>query len=301
MKYSKWMVNVAFKWIRRSEKLTKEKKNFYKTYNTINDIVYADDDSAKQRLSIYYPNKDVDKHHLIYDIHGGCYTTGNLNTNIPYLHFLVDSGYTVVNIDYRLIAPKKKITVKEQVEDVFKAISFTEKNREKYHLPEKTTLIGDSSGGHLALLFALLNRKDRSFLVDNLYIDIKLSSIVLSCPVFDYQAIYTWADSFLKEKAMYLVFPKWMDKEYLKLYSPETYLDETFDIPLIYTSCKKDFIGQEPKALDKRVKELGLEHEFVYYDTDDKKINHIYNQLLSKSHPLKDEANKRIEKFIDSH
>ncbi|MCD8194905.1 MAG: alpha/beta hydrolase [Coprobacillus sp.] len=301
MKYSRWMVKLAFWWISQGEKLTKDKKKFLKNYETINEIEYDAIDPKKQRLSIYYPKKENDKHTLAFDVHGGCYTCNNLNANIPYLHDLVDRGYTVVNIDYRLIKPKDKVTIKEQIIDVFKAIDYINNNKDKYHLPKKNVLIGDSSGGHLALLFALLNKEDKSYLVDGLHVDIKLSSIVLSCPVFNYQSIYNWAKTLLKERAMDLVWPKWSDPEYIKLYSPETYLDETFDIPLIYTSSKKDFIGSQSQELDKRVNECHLEHEFVYYDTDDKKINHIYNQLVGDNHPIKKEANDRIEKFIDSH
>ncbi len=302
----------ALRWfIKRSERPEKWKLDFLNQYHTINNITYTPNGTEEQQLSIYYPNKDNDRNHLILDIHGGVWVCGNLNTNIAYLSYLVKQGYTVVNINYRLMDKDLPLTVKDQMCDVCMAIEWVQKNLNKYKLPKHITIMGDSSGGQLALLYALINKSngELNYLVDNISTSIPLESGVFSSPVFDYKGIkdHYCDGSLLKEKAIPYVFPSGVTDENAIAYSPSNYLKRGFNLPIIFTACRNDFILDQSEKLEETCNRESLTYEYVYSDSKLNSIGHCYNQMVSRKDKGREkdkivrEANERIFSFISAH
>jgi acetyl esterase/lipase len=68
---------------------------------------------------------------------------------------LVEAGYAIASVDYRLSTVAK---FPAQVHDVKAAIRFLRGHSQKWHIPSKQILIaGDSAGGHLAALVGVSN------------------------------------------------------------------------------------------------------------------------------------------------
>jgi acetyl esterase/lipase len=84
-------------------------------------------------------------------IHGGCLMMGNRGGSPFLIGLLVDSGFTVVSIDYRL-APETKVEhIIEDLRDAF--VWVREDGPALFHIdPERVGVLGESAGGYLALM-----------------------------------------------------------------------------------------------------------------------------------------------------
>lgn len=85
-------------------------------------------------------------------IHGGALITGSrrLSPNSRVLRSLLDAGFAVVSIDYRLAPETKLPGIIEDVQDAFRWIHA---NATALHLePERLAVCGGSAGGYLTLM-----------------------------------------------------------------------------------------------------------------------------------------------------
>jgi len=104
-------------------------------------------------LDINYPSDKKDVPVIIW-FHGGGLTSGQ--KEIP--SALIDKGYTVVGVGYRL-SPNVKAEI--SVEDAAAAVAWVLKNIDKYNGdPKKVFVSGHSAGGYLALMSVM----NKSFL-----------------------------------------------------------------------------------------------------------------------------------------
>lgn len=303
-KVNRPILKTIFIFISKDENLNRKKKAFLREYKTLNNINYAGSDDPKQVLSVYYPKKENDKGITIIDIHGGAYVTGGINTNLPYLEYLVKHGYTVINIDYRLIKVRNSITIKEQISDVCLAMNYISDHLEELNIPKSICLMGDSSGTHLSLLYTeiLYSNGKLNYLVDNMSLKpIEIKSMVMSSPCTDYKLLYDDGMRLITKRAVYLVFPpKKINEADIVKYSAFQYLDNSYPLPIIFTSSKKDFINDQSIEFNQKLSELGIKHEYIYADVNSMKIGHIYNQQIKDNSPIREDANKKIFAFIDS-
>ena len=112
------------------------------------DLVYKRVDSRELRLDLYSPPKISGPLPIIIWIHGGGWSRGR-KERCPAVR-IVDDGYAVASIDYRLtnVAP-----FPAQIEDCKAAVRWLRANASKYNLdPDRIGVWGFSAGGHLAAL-----------------------------------------------------------------------------------------------------------------------------------------------------
>lgn len=138
--------------------------------------VFAERDGQQLSLDIYYPAPDapttldgIAKPTILY-VFGGGFITGKRNDPyiLPWVKQLLDEGYPVVCVDYRLglkgeklnfrifhmaeSANKVKRAVDMGVEDVFSAIRFLADNRDSLHIDTDNIVIAGSSAGAMISL-----------------------------------------------------------------------------------------------------------------------------------------------------
>jgi acetyl esterase/lipase len=116
------------------------------------DIVYFCCPDKALTMDIYSPSQKEGLFPAIIYVHGGGWYSGDKTTGAGQddIHSLVQKGYLVASIDYRL-APRYQFPA--QIEDLKCAVRFLRANAALYKIdPAHIGVFGDSAGGHLAAL-----------------------------------------------------------------------------------------------------------------------------------------------------
>jgi acetyl esterase/lipase len=120
--------------------------------NMVRDLSYAQVGELTLALDLYLP-KSKPRPPLLVWVHGGAWRSGS-KKNMP-LGKLVEDGYAVASVDYRLSTQAK---FPAQIHDLKAAVRFLRAHGGQWRLPMKKILIaGDSAGGHLAALVGVSN------------------------------------------------------------------------------------------------------------------------------------------------
>ena len=86
-------------------------------------------------------------------IHGGGWTGGTKESQLPHCLRYVEQGFVVANVEYRLA---KAALAPAAVTDVLKAAQWFHKNASKYNVDRSRIVVtGGSAGGHLSLMVAM--------------------------------------------------------------------------------------------------------------------------------------------------
>ncbi len=262
-----------------------QRKNLNKRVITIRNLTYRVIDGKDLKLNIHYPTAEGINPIIVF-IHGGGWIFGSKDkpAHDRVCKLLASFGYTVFNINYRLIPPeyifsKKPLlfenpVLNELVSDVDSAISFAIKNALKYNgNPNSLFLFGRSAGAHLALL--------STFLPDTYS---KISGVIALYPITDLEGFYDFYKNNHKRKIS-LIGSSFDDTdEHLmlyKLFSPLSYINEdtSEDIPPVFlaTGDKDRLVNPEQsKKLFKRMQKLGIRSVLL----DLPWANHGFDQVL---------------------
>ncbi|MFP6790425.1 MAG: alpha/beta hydrolase [Thalassolituus sp.] len=116
------------------------------------DIIYATYGERAVTLSLLMPKQESAKSSwpLIVYVQGAAWRNQNLYQALPQLADFAHQGYIVASIEHR---PSSEAIAPAQVQDIKSAIRYLRKNAEKYNIdPNRIGIMGDSSGGHLAVM-----------------------------------------------------------------------------------------------------------------------------------------------------
>ncbi len=132
------------------------KKNFPEGVVYTPDVVYKTVSGSQLKLDILSPANSNRKAPILISIHGGAWLSGTKTQDFFYsatlFGKLLEKGYAIVSIDYRL---SQQAAFPAQIQDCNDAIEFIYKNANRYNLDQnRIALIGGSAGGHLVALVA---------------------------------------------------------------------------------------------------------------------------------------------------
>lgn len=123
-------------------------------YRVHADLGYALASNAELKLDVYQPRGAGTRTPVVVYFHGGGWVDGRRQAASLLLLPFLAQGWAVVNADYRLarVAPAPAAA-----EDARCVLYWVHKNAERYGFDrDAIVLAGDSAGGHLALLAAML-------------------------------------------------------------------------------------------------------------------------------------------------
>lgn len=113
------------------------------------DVAYVEGGHERQKLDIAFSRKGDPRPVLVW-IHGGAYMGGDKAENHAIWAELMQRGYAVATINYRLSGDAKWPA---QITDCKAAIRFLRAHAKEYNLvPDHIAVWGSSAGGHLAAL-----------------------------------------------------------------------------------------------------------------------------------------------------
>ncbi|REC74770.1 alpha/beta hydrolase [Chryseobacterium elymi] len=108
----------------------------------------------RQKMDVFLPLDYAEDAPVVLIIHGGAWTLGKKEHMIKIQKILFEYKIPSINMNYRLVSKRKNITYKQQLEDIGSAIEKFNSLAEKAELqPDNYILLGESAGGHLALLY----------------------------------------------------------------------------------------------------------------------------------------------------
>lgn len=128
-------------------------KNAYGTEH-FPDVTYAVRDGAALHLQIFVPvlfGQSLDaRYPLVVFVQGSAWRKQEIKLYMTQAARLTQRGYAVAVVEYR---PSDVRPFPAQIEDTKTAIRFLRKEAAAYHIdPERVAVMGDSSGGHTALM-----------------------------------------------------------------------------------------------------------------------------------------------------
>lgn len=108
----------------------------------------------RQKMDVFLPLDYPENSPVVLIVHGGAWSIGKKEHMIQVQKMLFKNQIPSINMNYRLVSKRKKITYKQQLEDIGLAIEKFNSLSEKAELkPDNYILLGESAGGHLALLY----------------------------------------------------------------------------------------------------------------------------------------------------
>lgn len=279
---------------------TKRRKRFsppHGIYDEKLEIPYIDDDKVFHTYDVYRARENR-KNVCIIDIHGGAYIFGDHRDNYYFATEFLNNGYDVVLLDY-----EPNDGTKDTI-DLFRDVTinlnhFYERLKEYRLENDQFVIIGDSAGGHFALLLtaALLNKDIQNRLEVDLP-DIEPKCTCVFCPVYDFASVCN--PKLLTPGAMKRMFgPNYKDKNSFELLSPLTYYKDIMRIPVFHSTCYNDFIRFESMKLYNDMNE-NKDYEFVEITEKAKGVTHVHNVIYPFLKPSKLVNGKMLE-FIDKY
>ena len=218
-------------------------------YNTVGDIKLLMD---MKTLDDGKKNKPA-----VIAIHGGGWWEGSKTDGMWMGNPLVEKGYTVFAINYRL-APVAPFPA--QIEDCKSAVRFVRANAKKYNIdPNKIIAYGGSAGGHLASLLGVLPKGKFEGTGNNLKTSSAVQAVISNVGPEDL-SLYTETDDkyAIRENNFKQLFgsnPEGMDY-WIKAASPITYVTEK-SVPhlLLYGSTDDLVPASHGAVMEKKLKD----------------------------------------------
>jgi acetyl esterase len=214
-------------------------------------------------IRIYRASNEPNQPGVVY-FHGGGFVIGSLNSHDGTCRRLCHgAGCTVVSIDYRL-APEHRYPA--AVEDCYAATVWVAANAASLRIdPDRIAVTGDSAGGNLAAVTAILARDKGGP---------KLVHQLLTYPVTDMayrsESYVTNATGYFLTKEMM----EWFGLQYMPagqdpedpLLSPLYAADLKGLPPATVITAEYDPLRDEGEAYAKRLQEVGVPTKLIRYD-----------------------------------
>lgn len=271
-------------------------------YDISVDVEYGS--HPQQKFDLVIPQGIGNVLSLAVHIHGGAWTGGDKSSFASHIMpYAKEKNMIAATLNYRLLTrDDPSINCWTMLEDINDAVSkIVEVCRSKGYLIKKALILGESAGGHLALMYSY-NYKNKSA------VDIGLCYAV--CPPTNLYEIKYFTEDLISNDEMFfmqshltgttinrenLTSEATRDAQ-LKV-SPISYVT-CFSVPTIFNSCGKDYMVPKSNGddLEKVLKLAGVDYYYAVFPNSmhvcrDSKDSSIYNLFDIK-------LDQMIEKYV---
>lgn len=276
--------NLIKKFIKKGdEKYVKTHKTFG-NYSVKKDLAYIEDDNPMHKLDVLSPVLNHDNGITLFYIHGGGYYYGDKDINRIFTSWFTNQGFKVVAINYRLVNPKENISIIDQVHDVFTALKYISDNRHNLELNmDKFCVMGDSAGGHLALLTDIIfkSKEAQEYYGIKELPNIKIRCLGLNSTMYDFVKLIDFSGKFLSKRGQKYLFSSKMNEDGFRLKnSPRYYIQNGVKpSPIFNSTSYTDSLKDQSFYLKHDAEKYNLELVHYFEPKHDKKLGHIFNHF----------------------
>ena len=262
------------------------------------DIPYLRDDDPRHTLDLIRPEGTAGKLPVIIEIHGGGYIACEKNINRLHGRAYARQGFFVVNGDYTLHPEGDLVTELRELAAIVDYVADTAEEN-AFDL-NRVYMSGDSAGGHLVLLYAMLQGSPA--MCERLELRpgrVDLRAVAATCPAFRLTG-EGLAGAAIRSLVR-LMYPEGIDEEFLEQFDVLGLIKESAYPPLIVvTTPDDDLLYEEDLVLEKALKERGREYAFRVYESRENRLGHVFNVLYPEFAESR-EANRDIADFFLRH
>lgn len=267
-------------------------------FSIMKDLPYVDDGDQFHKLDILKPVLGSENGITLFYIHGGGYLYGTKEMSQIFCSWFVNKGFTVISINYRLMNDDD-VDFKEQIKDVYAALKYVYDNRHNFDVDfSNLCLMGDSAGGHMALMLDLLLKYQdiQKYYGINDDLHIKIKCLALNSAMYDYASLVPFGLKYVTKRNLKKVLSKYcFDEEYLKKNSPREYILNGYNLsPTLNTTSYHDILNFQAFKFKNDAEKLSLNVKTFIETSPRKQIGHVYNHFL-----FTDEGEKCNQMMVD--
>lgn len=209
----------------------------------------------RQKMDIFLPADYSQDSPVVLLLHGGAWKYGRKEHMIKIQKMLFQNKIPSVNMNYRLVS--KHLTYREQLEDIQLAIEKFNSLCEKAELiPNNYILLGESAGGHLALLYGYKNS------------DQVKKIISLSGPTDFYSTEYlnSFYSKYTSGTVQKMVGVKFNRKNLSEEFQKASPIANITNVPTLLFQGNQDFLVNQKQglALDSALTKMNIPHKMVF-------------------------------------
>lgn len=211
----------------------------------------------RQKMDIFLPADYATDSPVVLILHGGAWKYGRKEHMIKIQKMLFENNIPSVNMNYRLVS--KHFTYKDQLEDIQSAIeTFNSLSEKAELLPNNYILLGESAGGHLALLYGYQNSD-------------KIKKIIsLSGPTDFYSPEYlnSFYSKYTSGTVQKMVGSKFDRKNLSEEFQKASPIANITNVPTLLFQGNQDFLVNQKQglALDSALTAMNVPHKLVFMD-----------------------------------
>ncbi|MGE4513079.1 MAG: alpha/beta hydrolase [Chryseobacterium sp.] len=225
--------------------------NEQKIYN----LKYGED--KKQKMDVFLPSDYSEDSPVVIMVHGGAWKYGRKEQMIQIQKMLFSHNIPSINMNYRLVSRSKKITYREQLEDISRVIKkFNELAGKAELQPNNYILLGESAGGHLTLLYGYQHPEQIKKI------------IALSAPTDFYSPEYlsSFYSRYSSPTIQKVVGRKFHRKNISEEFIKASPIANISDVPTLIFQGNQDFLVNKKQglALDSALTAQNVPHKLVF-------------------------------------
>ena len=263
------------------------------------DINYRGDGNDRHTLDVFSPKSD-EVLPVIVELHGGGYIANTKESTSVHAKYFATKGFHVVNGDYTLCPEADFAQELQEIADIFRWIY---ENREEYRFDiDRVYLMGDSAGGHLVLLYAMMQGSERMQRFFNVTMPpVKIKAAAPICPAFQFRYDPELLPNEGMNYILSLVFPDGVPDGLADMLDITVLAPESDFPPLhIVTTPQDDLLYNCDLRLKEALEKTGKEVEFDICVKKTHELSHVFNVLFTEWEESID-ANEKIMEFFLKH
>ncbi|WP_326982841.1 alpha/beta hydrolase [Chryseobacterium sp. MYb264] len=213
----------------------------------------------RQKMDIFLPSDYPQNSPVVLIVHGGAWVLGKKEHMIQVQKMLFKNNIPSINMNYRLVSTSKKITYREQLEDIALAISKFNSLAEKAELePDNYIILGESAGAHLALLYGYRHPDQIK----------KIISLSGPTDFYSQEYLHSFYSKYTSPVFQKVVGTKFNRKNISEEFRKASPVANISNVPTLLFQGNQDFLVNQHQglALDSVLTAQNIPHQLIFMD-----------------------------------